>query len=125
MNKDLDPYQITISTWNKIAKVYQEKFMDLSIYNESYDFFCNALPTLSSSLLEIGCGPGNITKYIIEKNPSLQILATDVSPNMIELAKENVPQVDFQILDARSLDAIKKKLRWNNGRILLALFVTR
>ena len=108
MNKDLDPYQITISTWNKIAKVYQEKFMDLSIYNESYDFFCNALPTLSSSLLEIGCGPGNITKYIIEKNPSLQILATDVSPNMIELAKENVPQVDFQILDARSLDAIKK-----------------
>jgi trans-aconitate methyltransferase len=99
--------------------------MDLSIYNESYDFFCNALPTLSSSLLEIGCGPGNITKYIIEKNPSLQILATDVSPNMIELAKENVPQVDFQILDARSLDAIKKKLRWNNGRILLALFVTR
>lgn len=108
MNKDLDPYQITIDTWNKIAKVYEEKFMDLKIYNESYDFFCNAFPALNSSLLEIGCGPGNITKYIIEKNPSLQILATDVAPNMIRLAKENAPEADFKILDARSLDAIKK-----------------
>jgi ubiquinone/menaquinone biosynthesis C-methylase UbiE len=108
MNKDLDPYQVTISTWNKIAKIYQEKFMDLKIYNESYDFFCNTLPASNSSLLEIGCGPGNITKYILEKNPSFQILATDVSPNMIKLAKDNVPKVDFEILDARSLNAIKK-----------------
>ena len=40
-------------------------------------------------VLEIACGPGNITKYISRLRPDFQITAIDLSPNMIELAKAN------------------------------------
>ena len=36
----MDKYQQTFETWNKIATIYQDKFMDLKLYDESYDFFC-------------------------------------------------------------------------------------
>jgi len=108
MSNGSDPYRITISTWNKIANIYQDKFMDLAIYNNSYDYFCNALSKSKASILEIGCGPGNITKYLLEKNPALKILATDAADNMIQLAKQNVPQADFELMDARSLETIQQ-----------------
>ena len=34
----MDKYEETFATWNKMASMYQEKFMELEIYNESYDF---------------------------------------------------------------------------------------
>lgn len=58
-------YKETFETWNKGASMYQDKFMDLDLYNENYDFFCDSLNKPNSKILEIGCGPGNITKYIL------------------------------------------------------------
>ena len=48
------------------AKLYQEKFMDLALYNDSYGYFCSALDKPQAKILEIGCGPGNITMYLIQ-----------------------------------------------------------
>ena len=36
----MNPYQITFETWNKVAAAYQEKFMELDLYNDTYDAFC-------------------------------------------------------------------------------------
>lgn len=77
--------------------------MHLTLYNESYDVFCRMLPNHGASILEIGCGPGNITNYIAQKLPHLQILATDVSPQMVALAQKNLPHVTFKVLDAREI----------------------
>lgn len=101
-----DKYNITFKTWNKIAELYQEKFMDLDMYNDSYDVFCEEIKSTYPSILEIGCGPGNITKHLLSKIPNAQILATDVAPNMLELAKMNNPKVDTRILDCRKLEEI-------------------
>ena len=104
-----------ISGWdNKIktiwvANLYEDKFMDLNLYNETYDFLCNSLVKKKANIFEIGCGPGNITKYLLHKRPDLNIFATDVSPNMIELAKKNNPAASFSVVDARDIDQIKKK----------------
>ncbi len=68
---------------------YQEKFMNLSLYNETYDLFCNLLSMTKPKVLEIGCGPGNISKYILTKNSNFQIHGIDISPNMINLARIN------------------------------------
>jgi ubiquinone/menaquinone biosynthesis C-methylase UbiE len=80
-------YIETFNTWNKIATLYQNKFMDLDLYNETYDFICALLNKPNSKILEIGCGPGNITKYLLSKQPSFDIFGIDIAPNMIELAK--------------------------------------
>lgn len=105
----MDRYKETFETWNKIASLYQEKFMDLDLYNDSYDFLCNSISTDKAKVLEIGCGPGNITKYLLSKRPEFDIYGIDIAPNMIELAKKNNPSASFDIMDCRRIDKLKTK----------------
>ena len=105
----MDSYQITFETWNKVASLYQEKFMDMDLYNDTYDRFCQLIEKQNPSIFEIGCGPGNITKYLLKKRPDFQIQAVDVSPNMVELAKNNNPTAQFSIMDCRTIKTITSK----------------
>lgn len=105
----MDAYQETFNTWNKIAKLYEEQFMDLAHYNESYDLFCSLIKNKQPLILELGCGPGNITKYILKKLPDALLTAIDVSENMLNLAKKNNPGLTILKLDIRNLNEIKQK----------------
>lgn len=84
------------------ALLYQLKYMSVDKYKKSLDLFLKLLPNQEANILELACGPGNITKYLLSQNPKLNILATDLSPVMLELAEENNPSAHFQILDCRS-----------------------
>ncbi|MCB9222579.1 MAG: class I SAM-dependent methyltransferase [Crocinitomicaceae bacterium] len=105
----MDKYQETFQTWNKIAKVYEDKFMDLTFYNDSYNAFLDLIKGTPPSVLEIGCGPGNITKYLLAKKPDLSITGTDIAENMIELASKNNPSAEFKVLDAREIRSLDQK----------------
>ncbi|WP_318642779.1 class I SAM-dependent methyltransferase [Flavobacterium ardleyense] len=102
-------YKETFETWNKVASLYQSKFMNLDLYNDSYDLICNSLTTPNSKILEVGCGPGNITKYLLEKRQDFDVLGIDISPNMIEFAKVNNPTANFEIMDIRQIDQFESK----------------
>lgn len=102
----MDYHEETFETWNKVAGLYQEKFMDLSLYNESYDYLCNAISKQKPTLLEIGCGPGNITRYLLSKRSDFNIFGIDIAPNMIELAKTNNPTAQFAVMDARQINSL-------------------
>lgn len=99
----MDHYKETAETWNKLAKAYEERFMDFTIYNESYDFICDALSEDQISILEVGCGPGMIARYLLNKRPDFNILGTDVAPNMVSTAQKNNPKADFRVLDCRKI----------------------
>lgn len=103
----MDQYEITFKTWDHLAQKYQDVFMDLNLYDDSYNTFCTYIQKPEAGILELGCGPGNVTKYLLNKRPDFQILATDVAPNMLNLAKINNPGATFEILDCRNLDSIK------------------
>ncbi|MBS1731329.1 MAG: class I SAM-dependent methyltransferase [Bacteroidetes bacterium] len=105
----MDSYKETFETWNKVASLYQEKFMDLELYDETYDFVCNNISKSEAKILEIGCGPGNITRYLLSKKPDFDILGIDIAPNMIDLAQKNNPTARFAIMDSRQIDKIKAK----------------
>ena len=105
----MNKYKTNINTWDKIASLYEDKFMDLDLYNDSYDVFCKQVSKTNAEILEIGCGPGNITKYLVAKRPDFKIKATDVAPSMIALAKNNNPSVDFEMMDCRDIGKIKHK----------------
>lgn len=105
----MDKYAVTIETYNKSALSFQNKFMNMDLYNDTYDSFCVMIDKKNADLLEIACGPGNITKYLLAKRPDLKITAIDLSSKMIELAKINNPNVDFQIMDCRDIGTIEKK----------------
>ncbi|MEP7197149.1 MAG: class I SAM-dependent methyltransferase [Saprospiraceae bacterium] len=104
-----DNYTETFKTWNKVALLYQDKFMDLDLYNDTYNFICNSITKDKAKILEIGCGPGNITKYLLSKRPDFDIFGIDIAPNMIELAERNNPTASFGIMDSRNIDEIKSK----------------
>lgn len=100
----MDRYKETFDTWNKIASLYQDKFMELDLYNDTYDFICNSIDKPNAKLLEIGCGPGNITKYLIAKRPDFDIFGIDIAPNMVELASQNNPTAHFAVMDSRQIN---------------------
>jgi ubiquinone/menaquinone biosynthesis C-methylase UbiE len=74
-------------------------------------------PRDSEYVLEIGCGAGQLTVEIAKQIPNGRILATDISQNMVEKARETVAlngvsNVQFMCIDAceiqydREFDAI-------------------
>lgn len=104
-----DPYKNTIETWRKLASLYHDKFKDLRIYDESYKAFVSYINSKNPSILEIGCGPGTVTRWLKDHLPNATILATDVAPEMIEEAKKHVNGVQFKEVDAREIDQFKQK----------------
>jgi SAM-dependent methyltransferase len=96
-------YKETFNTWNNIATLYQDKFMDMDLYNHTYDYICNSVTIQNAKLLEIGCGPGNITKYLLSQRPDFDIFGIDIAPNMIELARKNNPTARFEVMDCRDI----------------------
>ncbi len=105
----MDRYKETFETWNKVALLYQDKFMDLDLYNQSYEIICNSIIKDKAKILEIGCGPGIITKYLLAKRPDFDIYGIDIAPNMIELAKMNNPTANFFIMDCREISDLTTK----------------
>jgi 2-polyprenyl-3-methyl-5-hydroxy-6-metoxy-1,4-benzoquinol methylase len=101
--------EATLQNWNQLAQAYQDKFMEMDVYNATYDQFCEVIEKDNARILELGCGPANITNYILNKKPNYTILATDTSPNMIQLGKINVPKAEFQLLDVRDIATLNQK----------------
>ncbi len=85
--------------------------MDLAIYNASYDFFCKAIEATNPQILEIGCGPGNVTRYLLSKRPDFQLMGIDNAPSMIDLARKNNPAAYFEVMDGRVIRQIDKKFQ--------------
>jgi trans-aconitate methyltransferase len=105
----MDTSKNTIRLYNKYATQYQDKFMDMDLYLDTYDLFCDLIEKKDADVFEIACGPGNITKYLISKRSDFKIQAIDLAPNMIDLAKSNIPSARFEIMDCREISKINKK----------------
>ena len=105
----MDKTKIAVEVFDKFATLYQEKFMDVNLYGDTFDFFCNTIKKQDADLFEIACGPGNITKYLLNKRPDLKIVGIDLASAMIELAKINNPAAEFHLMDCRQIATINKK----------------
>ncbi len=95
--------QISVDTFNKLAKQYQDKYMSLELYEQTFDCFIELLPKTDAKILDLGCGPGNIAQYLLKRLTDLKIFGIDLSPNMVQLAKTNNPQADFEVMDCRHI----------------------
>lgn len=104
----MDNNQMSVDVFNKHADLYQEKFMDVALYHDTFDLFCNSITRQQATVLEVACGPGNVTKYLLQQRPDLKILGTDLAPNMLRLAETNNPQATFQWMDARDIGKMNR-----------------
>jgi len=70
-------------------------------YHPYHDFLLKQIPSRCERSLDIGCGTGSFTRALAAR--SNQVLALDLSPNMIEAARDHSREfsnIDFQIADA-------------------------
>jgi len=75
--------------FNKYASNYQDRYMNLELYADTLDTFIDILKKDDAKILDAGCGPGNISRYLLDRCPGLKILGIDISENMIALARKN------------------------------------
>lgn len=105
----MDRSKNAIALFDKLAKLYESKYMNVDLYREGLDLFCGQIPKKNPEILELACGPGNITKYLLQKRPDFKIFGTDLAPNMIALAKANNPEAEFGLMDCRNIKQLAKK----------------
>jgi SAM-dependent methyltransferase len=89
--------------FHKFADLYREKFMGLTLYDDSYREFCELLRRGRARVLDAACGPGNVSRYLMAQRPDLDLLGIDLAPRMVELAREAVPSAHFAVHDCRRL----------------------
>lgn len=69
--------------------------------NHYHDFLLRQLPPHCTDALEIGCGTGAFSRLLASRSD--RVLALDLSPQMIRIARERskqYPNIDFQVADA-------------------------
>lgn len=89
--------------WDRIARKYaQNPVADVAGYEATLRRV-QGLLSVKQDVLEIGCGTGTTALRLAPF--TRRLLATDVSPNMIDIAREKLaaqplPQLDFAVADA-------------------------
>lgn len=96
-----------VELFNKLADSYQQRFFSVDAYQIDLDKFLQQVKQ-NSSILDIACGPGNISHCLLKNRPDLNLLGIDLAPNMINLAQINNPDARFQIHDALKLDTLNQ-----------------
>lgn len=105
----MNRYIETQESWNNAATWYEDTFMHFGLYNDSYVAFCNQIHTEKATILDVGCGPGNITQFLTSVRPIWKIHGIDTAKRMIELAQKNNPRATFSTVDARNIASLKTK----------------
>lgn len=102
-------FQVSVQRFNEYAEEYAARFMNVDAYKDSIDKFCDLSITDCPAILELACGPGNVTKYLRSRFPQSRILAVDLAPKMIEIARMQVPNVDFRVMDVRATASLPQQ----------------
>ncbi|HEY8345257.1 MAG TPA: class I SAM-dependent methyltransferase [Bacillota bacterium] len=92
----------TIEGYNQCANAFAEEFMDLGVFTEYVQEFSDLLRE-GASILDLGCGPGNIGRFLMSQNKAYKILGLDLSAEMLQLAEKHVPGGRFVSADLRYL----------------------
>lgn len=95
----------TIASYDKNAQQFEAKFLNFAPYREKIALFQkNHLGTGKTAILDVGCGPGNHSRYLYSLNNQYHITGIDLSEKMIELAQMNAPFCRFIQGDIRNLN---------------------
>ncbi|NSL86121.1 methyltransferase domain-containing protein [Chitinophaga sp. Mgbs1] len=104
----MDKTTMAAALFDKRATEYQERFMNQEGYHDTFDFFCRHIPQKQPQILDVACGPGNISCYLLQQRPDFRITGIDLAPNMLILAEKNNPGADFLQLDARRISDMNR-----------------
>lgn len=104
----LSTHKITIDAYNKNAAAYHAHVSnpEESAYHSYYEkpAIRALLPDVAGlSVLSIGCGSGLDARYLKDSGAA-QVTGVDISEGLIEIAKKENQDIDFQVMDMEKLD---------------------
>jgi ubiquinone/menaquinone biosynthesis C-methylase UbiE len=99
----------SVSTFNKYAARYAEKYFDLTQYDIYYEMLASRLPQTGAKFIDIASGPGNVAAYVRKARQDAVIYCVDDSQNMLEEALARVSRIQPVKLDCRNLHKIDEK----------------
>ncbi|MGC2660024.1 MAG: class I SAM-dependent methyltransferase [Bryobacteraceae bacterium] len=91
------------SSYDPIAGLYHDRWADWyfpAAHAALETLFFSQIPA-GASILDICCGSGHVTRVLIERG--YRITGIDASAELIKLATEDSPGIDFRVMDARRL----------------------
>jgi SAM-dependent methyltransferase len=102
-------------SWNNIPKEISSKYLDgagspsigsrellIEIINKTAQIYGN-------KIIDIGCGNGNLCKYLQEKMINVDYTGVDFSENLLEAAKASYPTNNFILNDVIDLSSMSEK----------------
>lgn len=103
------------NSWNNIPKEISSKYLD-GVGNPSIgsrELLVEIIKKLTkkygNKIIDIGCGNGNLFKYLCEKKISIDYTGIDFSENLIDAAKTAYPENNFILDDVISLGSVEEK----------------
>jgi SAM-dependent methyltransferase len=102
----MDHSGLAFNIFSRHANEYNEKYRDQSAYADVLTDFINKIPDEHRSVIDIGCGPGNVSRFLLDTDPALIIKGIDFSPEMISIARQNCHGADLQVMDCRNVSII-------------------
>ncbi len=93
------------NTYNKIAEDWNKDHEKDDWWFEGTDKYISYF-NKGDSILDVGCAGGIKSKYLIDKG--LKVTGIDFSEKFIEIAKKEVPNGDFTVMDVNDINKIEK-----------------
>lgn len=86
--------------YSLVAEEYSHNLLN-ELERKNFDqlilnWYASQIPK-DETILEIGAGPGQISGYL--NNQGVNCIGTDISPEMVENARENFPDIKFEVQD--------------------------
>lgn len=108
-DSNMNTFDLSVQRFDEFATEYANRFMNINAYREHLDKFSDLIENKEISMLELACGPGNVTKYLKQQFSDSKIIAIDLASNMIEIARQTVDEVDFRVMDVRDVKSLNVK----------------
>jgi trans-aconitate methyltransferase len=101
-----DPCLVSVATFSKLANRYADKYFHLDIYDQYLERFAKRILTPHACVIDVACGPGNVSAYLAKVRPDLTLFGIDLAEGMVEQARRRVPSAEFLVKDCRHINEL-------------------
>lgn len=94
---------VSVATFDRLADRYAEKYFHLDLYDRYLERFAKRIESQGASVLDVACGPGNVSAYLAKVRPDLKLVGIDLAEGMVRQARLRVPSAEFKVKDCRNI----------------------
>lgn len=94
---------VSVATFDRLASRYADKYFHLDTYDRYLERFVDKVTSRGASVLDVACGPGNVSGYLSKVRPDFTLVGIDLAEGMVRQARERVPLAEFSVMDCRCM----------------------